>query len=74
MGRDYWADLIGFMKDTMVPEGTIAPEDFSRILITDDPEEAVGCILQTVRREFGLEWKRAVEGPRAKAVLGERKV
>ena len=74
MGRDYWADLLDFMENTMVPEGTIAPEDFRRILVTDDPEEAVSCILTTVREEFGLEWKRKVEGPKAKTVLGERGV
>ncbi len=74
MGHDYWDDLLDFMQHTMVPEGTIAAEDFRRILVTDDPDEAVGCILNTVREEFGLEWKRAVEGPKAKAMLGEKGV
>jgi hypothetical protein len=73
MGRDYWRPLLDFLEQTMVRERTIEPEDFRRILVTDDPEEAVACILTAATGRFGLAWE-AAKAPGPKKVLGEHEV
>jgi uncharacterized protein (TIGR00730 family) len=70
MGHDYWDDLLAFVRDTMVPAGTINPEDFDRFYCTDSPEEAVAYLLRFAREEIGLRWQPE---PRPMWVLGERK-
>ncbi len=69
MGRDYWEPLLSFLRDTMVPAGTIERRDLERILVTDSPEEAVSKILTAATTKFGLRWER-----KPKWILGERKV
>ena len=55
MGSDYWAPLLAFMRETMLPSGTLSAQDIDRILVTDDPIAAVRCILGITTRGFGLE-------------------
>jgi len=72
MGLDYWRPLLDFMEGPMVRSGTIEAADFDRILATDDPDEAMACILGTVTTRFGLKWKPAEARPRK--VLAEKEV
>jgi uncharacterized protein (TIGR00730 family) len=44
MGVDFWEPLIGFLRDTLIPAGTISPEDLGLITLTDSVEEAVRTI------------------------------
>ncbi|HJS73286.1 MAG TPA: TIGR00730 family Rossman fold protein, partial [Vicinamibacteria bacterium] len=37
MGKDYWEPLLSFLRDTMIPAGTIEPRDLDRIFVTDSP-------------------------------------
>ncbi len=69
MGRDYWAPLLEFLRDTMVREGTIAAEDVARLVVTDSPEEAADHIARVARERFGLK-QRVPRRPRW--WLGER--
>jgi uncharacterized protein (TIGR00730 family) len=39
-GQDYWAGLIGWLRDQALGSGAISPEDMELVTITDDPEEA----------------------------------
>ncbi len=60
MGRDYWAPLVDFIRGPMLAEGTIAREDAERLLVTDDPVEAVGHVTKVTMEKFGLSYaKRA---------------
>ena len=71
VGADYWRPLIGFLRDTMVPNGTIALEDLDRITVTDSVDDAVAEILKAGTGEFGL----APEGKTARRprwYFGER--
>ena len=43
-GKDYWNGLIKWMKETLIPAGTINKEDMDLFYITDDPEEVVRII------------------------------
>jgi uncharacterized protein (TIGR00730 family) len=69
MGSDYWAPLLGFLRNTMIPAGTIAASDLDRILVTDSPEEAAATIFTAATTKFGLRWER-----KPKWILGERQV
>ena len=41
IGSSYWEGLVGWMRDTQLPHGTISDIDVERLVITDDVEEAV---------------------------------
>lgn len=49
MGRDYFAKLGEFVRDTMVAEGTIDAVDLQLFSATDDPVEAVERILESYK-------------------------
>jgi uncharacterized protein (TIGR00730 family) len=70
MGMDYWEPLLDFMRQRMVAGGTIVAEDLDRLLVTDDPQQAVRCILHIATRGFGLEYEPQ---PEPLWVLGERR-
>ena len=71
MGREFWEPMIDFLRDRMIPEGTISPEDPDRLVITDDPTEATRIVTETARTRFGLTY-----GPRAepRRLLFERAI
>jgi uncharacterized protein (TIGR00730 family) len=41
MGTDYWGGLIGWLRDTALPRGTVSPADFDLVHVTDDVDDAV---------------------------------
>jgi uncharacterized protein (TIGR00730 family) len=61
LGRDYWSGLVAYFRDTLIAQATIAPADLDRLIITDDPAEAVRAIREVAMSEFGLSY-----GPQAK--------
>ena len=61
LGRDYWKGLIDFFRDTLIAQSTITAADLDRIIITDDPKEAVSAIRDVAMSSFGLSY-----GPRAR--------
>ena len=44
MGTEYWSGLVDWIRDTMLAEGTISPEDVDLVTVTDDVAEAVAAI------------------------------
>lgn len=56
IGRDFWRPLIEFLGDRMVVEGTIAPDDAARLVVTDSVAEAAHCIRGVAMTEFGLSY------------------
>jgi uncharacterized protein (TIGR00730 family) len=40
IGTEYWAGMLDWIKDTLLKEAAIAPEDIDLLRITDDEEEA----------------------------------
>ena len=44
IGSEYWGGLIEWIKETMIRQGTISPDDIDRFHLTDDKEEAVQII------------------------------
>ncbi|HUG15793.1 MAG TPA: TIGR00730 family Rossman fold protein [Thermomicrobiales bacterium] len=43
-GSRYWNGLVGWIRDTMLAEGKISPEDLTRLIVTDSIEAAVSVI------------------------------
>jgi uncharacterized protein (TIGR00730 family) len=49
-GRDYWGGLADWLKERVAGEGKISPEDLKLFLVTDDPKEALGWIVEARER------------------------
>jgi len=47
LGRAYWQGLLDWLRDTMLPAGTINPSDLDLVRVTDDVEEAVTWVLES---------------------------
>ena len=42
---DYWDELLEWVRDEMLDDGLISPEDLAGMLVTDDPAEAVELVV-----------------------------
>lgn len=69
MGREYWQPLQSLLY-ALEQARTIDPADRQRILITDDPEQAVDHIRDAATRRFGM---RLTYAYRPRWFLGERR-
>jgi predicted Rossmann-fold nucleotide-binding protein len=49
-GSDYWADMLSWIRNVMLEEGKISPEDVDLLYLTDSPEAAVQFILNSPRK------------------------
>lgn len=54
MGTEFWDPMKDFINHTLLKNRTISEEDLKLIYFTDDPEEALSCILSCTERRFGL--------------------
>lgn len=48
-GSEYWKGMIEWLRDTLVPSGTISKEDFALFSLLDTPEEACKLIVNHCR-------------------------
>jgi uncharacterized protein (TIGR00730 family) len=51
-GIEFWEGLLQWMRERLIDHGTISPEDFDLITLTDDPHEVVAIMKQH------REWKQ----------------
>jgi uncharacterized protein (TIGR00730 family) len=42
---DYWEELVDWVRDEMLDDGLISPEDLAGLIVTDDPGEAVSLVV-----------------------------
>ncbi|HJS49500.1 MAG TPA: TIGR00730 family Rossman fold protein [Gaiellaceae bacterium] len=42
---DYWEELLEWVRDEMLDDGLISPEDLAGMLVTDDPDQAVELVV-----------------------------
>jgi hypothetical protein len=61
MGRSFWEPMMTFIRNTLLAQGTISPEDPDRLIVTDSPKEAVERLRTITMSRFGLKY-----GPRVK--------
>jgi len=43
-GSAYWGGLVSWVRDSMLADGKIAPEDLDLLIVTDSPEEVVRAV------------------------------
>jgi uncharacterized protein (TIGR00730 family) len=46
----YWAPLRDWVRGQLLPQGMISPDDLELLTVTDDPDEAVRCVLDCYER------------------------
>lgn len=54
-GTEYWGTLVDWIKDKMLGEGYISPEDLDLIHVTDDVDEVVNIMLDVNVRELAAD-------------------
>ena len=42
---DYWSPLLDWVRDRLLPEGMVSPDDLKLLSVIDEPAEAVKCVL-----------------------------
>ena len=57
-GRDYWADMLEWLKKVVLGEQYIAAEDLDLMTVTDDPEEVKAVIMRARETRSRLGDKR----------------
>ena len=58
MGSDFWNPILSSLREVLLGEGTVEPEFFEYVLVTDSPDEAVRTIVQASRGQFSFTWKK----------------
>ncbi len=48
VGSEYWSGLIGWIKERLIEEKRISPEDLDILQVMDDPEEIVKAVKRVV--------------------------
>ena len=49
VGKDYWKGLFDWIRQTMLPDGIISPEDLDLVQVVDEPEEVCAIISKRYR-------------------------
>jgi uncharacterized protein (TIGR00730 family) len=65
VGTDFWGGLLDWIKDKMLANAKISPEDLDLIRLTDDPEDAVRTIIDA--HEHNARLREEEEAARANA-------
>src|SRR5688500_5711954 len=53
VGTDFWCDLHDWLRDRLVAEGTISPDDLELLQVTDSPEEVVAICRAAAEAQWG---------------------
>jgi uncharacterized protein (TIGR00730 family) len=47
---DYWGEMLDWIRDELLADGMISPNDVELLYVTDDPEDAVATVLTCYER------------------------
>jgi uncharacterized protein (TIGR00730 family) len=50
IGSDYWEELLGWVRNELLADGMISPEDLDLLYVTDDLDDAVSQLLDCYER------------------------
>ena len=48
--RTYWSDMLDWIRDELLAQGMVSPDDVELLHVTDDPDEAVRHVLDSYGR------------------------
>ena len=51
VGCDYWRGLVDWIREQMLPDGKISPEDMDLLTLTDDPAEVLRTMQEATHRQ-----------------------
>ena len=51
VGSDYWQGLVDWLRERMLAEGKISPEDMDLFRVTDDPAEVLQIVQEASHRQ-----------------------
>jgi uncharacterized protein (TIGR00730 family) len=51
VGTDYWSGLIDWIRERLLAEGKISPEDLELLSVTDDPIEVRDRLMSAAHRQ-----------------------
>lgn len=54
VGTEYWAPLLGFLRERLLRDGAIDERDLDYFIISDKPDEVVDRIYAVATKNFGL--------------------
>jgi uncharacterized protein (TIGR00730 family) len=55
VGSQFWSGLLGWMKDTLLKENCISPEDFDLFVVTDDLDEVANGLAASYHDKMKLQ-------------------
>ena len=61
-GSDYWAGLVAWIRDTLVPSGKVGAGDLDLLAVTDDVDEAVKMVVEAGAQLDGHASRAAYDG------------
>jgi uncharacterized protein (TIGR00730 family) len=50
VGSDYWEELLGWVRNELLADGMISPEDLDLLYVTDDLDDAVSQVIDCYER------------------------
>jgi uncharacterized protein (TIGR00730 family) len=53
--RDHWQEMLEWIRDELLADGMISPEDVDLLHATDDPDEAVRLVIECYDRRCAAE-------------------
>jgi len=51
VGREWWTGLLDWLRERLLTDGMISPEDVDLVTVTDDPDEVVRIVEAAARRQ-----------------------
>lgn len=66
MGKDFWDPMFDFIRERLLAEATISPEDLDLLKVTDSVDEAMNCVLAALESR-----QRIPKRPHGTSTLGQ---
>ena len=51
VGTEYWAGLLAWARETLMPDGTVSEADLALLTVTDDPQEVCRVVRAFAKSE-----------------------
>lgn len=71
-GSEYWAGLLGWVRNTMLAHGNISAEDLDLITVSDSPEEVRDIVVEAISDGTKLDEREAAARRATREAYGRR--